>query len=248
MILLILILLCPAGAWAAFPVVESTATSLNDGNSATNVTSHVVTMPAGVAAGNLILVLFVADTTPTITWPANWNQIVFVQPTGFTGEARYKISDGTEGASITVTTSVAEQSAHITYRISGHNSGTAPTGTITTAAATSVNPNPPAHNPATWDSEDTLWLAGFFSDNGSAADAITAAPTNYASELMEQSGQATTAGVGVGSAQRDLAAASDDPDPFTISASRAWRAFTIAVRPAGAAAPSSVRRAPVIFQ
>ena len=203
----------------AFPVVEATATS--NGKS----TSLSVTLPASIASGDL-LVLFMAGRdnvgTGGIGFPAGWTELHDDLDTGDSRTAvAYRIADGTEGASITVTMSSARDLVSLVYRISG-TSGNAPE--MGTATGDSNSPNPPSLTPS-WGSKDTLWLVYGSGDNGKV---YTAAPTSYTDLIAQDRGQAAS-----GSARRENATATEDPGTFTMESAEAWQTVTLAVEPAG---------------
>jgi hypothetical protein len=212
-----------------FPTVQS----VTRGNSNTNATSRNVTLPATINANDVLIALFANDGDATVTWDnttaGTWT-LLFSTASGVAARltAYWKVADGTEdGAVLSIDTSAIERSAWHIYRISGAQSveaGTAATGTSTA-------PNSPSLTPS-WGSADTTWLTVFASDNQTADP--TDGPTNYTTnDIYDDAPNA--AGVGVGSSYRDNAASSEDPAAWTIAASLAWVANTIAVRPDGGA-------------
>lgn len=215
----------------SFAVVEAE----NGGNQASNATSHTVNLPSGIVAGNLLLVFFSSDgSTVTHTFPAGWTKILAEAGSGQTNSVWSRFADGSEGATITVTTSALEQSSHTSYRLSGAHASTVPEGGGS-ATGTSTAPDSTSLDPAAWATEDTLWFTVCVL-NGSSATAprITAYPTNYTNGRSDISvgGNGCVQGV----ARRQLAASSEDPGAFTSDTSVTWRAGTVAVRPAAAAA------------
>jgi hypothetical protein len=213
----------------AFPVVQSVTRANNN----TNATTRSVTLPATVNANDILIALFANDGDATVTWDnttaGTWT-LLFSTASGVAARltAYWKVADGTEdGAVLSIDTSAIERSAWHIYRISGAQSveaGTAATGTSTA-------PNSPSLTPS-WGSADTTWLTVFASDNQTADP--TDGPTNYTTnDIYDDAPNA--AGVGVGSSYRDNAASSEDPAAWTIAASLAWVANTIAVRPDGGA-------------
>ncbi len=219
-LLLLVLLVATLPAAAGFPTVAAT----NGGNSGANVTSHTVNLPTGISSGDLIIVMFSNDGDATVTFPSGWTNQLFSTASGtfnrFT--VNYRIADGTEGSTITVTTSASEGSAHTTYRITGYT-GTPEASTPATSGG-STTPDPSSLTPS-WGADDTLWLA-VQGNNGNVS--VTAYPTNYSNGINNR--WASTNGVGVGSAERTLNAASENPGTFTISASNSWVAATIGVR------------------
>jgi hypothetical protein len=136
----------------AHPIIAAVAASATPANA----TSHVCTLPSGIEADDLLIAVVVCDGDAAITWPAGWTAITNgagASGTAVRSEARYRIADGGEGASITLTGG-SEAWVSRTWRITGHNN-TAPE----CAAATGVwgNPNPLPLT-VSWGYKDTLWL------------------------------------------------------------------------------------------
>ena len=210
----------------AFPIVETT----NNGTTADG-TSHTVNLPTGIVSGNLLLAMFSLSTPATATWPAGWTELYDTASAGtLMGSGAYRVADGGEGASITVTTSIGGEGSYNTYRISGQHASSAPE-VGTSATGSSTTPDPPAVTP-TWGSADTLWFAVMHHDFCT----VTTAPTNYTNLLAQDGATPVTA-----SARRALAAADENPGGFTVSAADAWVAQTCAVRPAEAGGATTKR-------
>jgi hypothetical protein len=213
----------------AFPAVAAVEAAATAGNS----TTHVSNLPAGIQAGEQLIVCVANDGGGSIaayTWPAGWTEICVGHPSGqaVRAEARYRIADGSEGSTISITGNSEAWVSH-SWRITGH-SGAAPEAG-TPATGTSGNANPPTCTPS-WGAKDTLWIvfAGF--DN--LQSGVSAYPTNYDSNQR----QTISGGAGgfsmCASATRELNATDDNPDTFT-NTSDDWVAFTIAVEPEAAA-------------
>jgi hypothetical protein len=187
-------------------------------------TNHTVNLPADISAGDLLLVLFASDEAPTIAFPAGWDKLFETKEgTDVTLSVYYRVADGGEGATITVTTSNTQGTAHTSYRITGY-AGTPEAGTAATNS-NDTHPDPPNLSP-TWGAQDTLWLACCAHDDGS--NALTAYPTNYTDGREDRSDNSGSAGVGT--AFRELNAASENPGTFTIDGFEQWIANTIAIR------------------
>lgn len=236
--LLLVVLLAPVSA-DAFPTVGAT----NGGGQSSPTTSHTVNLPADIQSGHLLIAIITVDgdqnlTVPTLTWPSGWTQLfaASVNPTGCGGnqcsrfEARYRIADGSEGSTITVMSDNAELSTHRTLRITGHHATASPEAS-SVATDVSGQADPPSLSPS-WGSDETLWLAVAGSSNHN--DGFTDCPTNYTDcEISSDLGTSTAVG------RRTLAAASDDPGPFTRNFdSQGWGAATIAIPPAAGGAAS----------
>lgn len=152
--------------------------------------------------------------------------------------AAYKVSDGTETGTFTVTqaATVTGHAAMFLLSIPGAHPSLAPVGgTIThgTTAAADIA----ALDPGTWGTLDTLWIAvggvGETATTGSFTG-LDAAPTNYTNFAFSGISQDTPGGVEGGVAFRQLNAASEDPGAFaTVDLSNARNsAVLIAVCPA----------------
>lgn len=201
------------GTYGTFPTVAATNTS----NDNVDTSSHTVSLPSGIVAGNLLIVVFVVNTgSASITFPAGWTQITSVVSTDTRLVTRYREADGTEGATITVTTGDTGRSAHISYRITGAS----PISAQVPEGATLAGSNPPSVTP-TGGSKNYLWIVG----GGTVADGTgITAPTNYSSLL------GAYGSLDCMSARRDLVAVSEDPGAWlgtgTVDASA-----TIAIHP-----------------
>jgi len=209
----------------AFPKVEKDEiTSQN-----TNVTSHVINMPPGINAGDLLVCIFGNDSaSATITFAGDWTEIFENGSFGCTLGIAYKNAAGSD--TLTVTTSTAQQSASVVYRISGNVDPSTQAPEVSVGAtAQSVNPDPDSLTP-TGGAKDYLYFA-VHTHNGDRV--TTAFPTNYDGD--QQQIETTGAGNGpisLATASRDLNAASDDPGTFTFAGgSTGWNAATIAIHP-----------------
>ena len=199
----------------AFPIVEARAS----GRDSENVTSHPITLPSGIVAGDLLLVVFSVDASeePTTT-SEGWVRLAYqAYSTSVTGAIFYKVATGSDTLSITTTT---EEASHIAFRISG-----AGTPTCSVATGSSIYSNPPNHtNPG--GAQDVLWIA---TRSGDAQVVATVAPTNFGN--LQTLAAATSGGASSNTAERLLNAASLDPAVFN-SALEQWVSYTIAVPPA----------------
>lgn len=226
----------------AFPTLAATNTS----NENTNVTSHTVNLPSGIGAGNLIIVIFVVDGVPVITFPAgDWTALYSVDgpASSVRNEAVYREADGTEGGTITVTTDTAQRSAHVSARFTGmEDPDTQAPEAASVGGGTDANPDPPSLTP-TSGAKDYLYLAIAGYDDGTQT--VTAYPTSYDDNQLNPRAD-HAGGVGAGFAKRELNADSDDPGTYTISGAEWWTAATVAVHPA-APTTGTIGRAGTLF-
>ena len=220
----------------AFPVVETTNTSAET----TIVATHNISLPAGIVSGNLLIAtLGYAVTGNTITWPAGWTAFAAIENTTGSTEGisvAYRQADGTEGATVDVTSSVATRSTHTAYRISGAENPATQAPQAATASTTNLPPDPPNLTP-TGGAKDYLWLAIGASAQGGTYPSFS---TNYINGIQINTG-GTGAGDSIsGSCERQLNAASENPGAFGANSATAESvAVTVAIHPA-AAAPKSL--------
>lgn len=200
------------GAFFVFPTVIGSAVS----ETASDNVNHVITLPAGYAAGDLLIVGIQTYDQNTITFPGGWTQLYSTTYIRY----YYKVSAGDEGASITVTTSSADKSSQ--FSIAVRNFTGVPI--IQTASGSSVNPDPPSN--ASGFSISPLWIAAF-TTRGNCGN-VTDYPDGFTSCGYQNNG----AGDGTGAAlsyKYDINTTLD-PSTFTFDyTSRPWCAVTIAV-------------------
>lgn len=216
------------------PVVAGSALS----GDSTNVTAHVVDLPASIAAGDLVIVYVALDSGAlSATIPSPWVEIKDEAGTGFVAYVAYLIASGGE-TSVTVTSAAAEHGNHIALRITGWH-GTTPPEITTAVTGSSTTPDPPSIT-ASWGSADNLFIAVLFSDQGtgSAPFPVTAWPTNYGNDHIENAVDTSAAVVAV--ATRALTGATDDPGTFTMTSTETWSAYSMVVRPGAGASPQTV--------
>lgn len=216
----------------AAPTIQTTAESATT----TAGTSHTVTLPSGIVAGDLILILGAHVGSSTFNAVTGWTE--FLDENAGAVRNAYGVArraDGTEGASLALTSSASEKPAFIAYRISGADEPALQAPTLSTVATgASSNPNATNCNPGT--SKDYLWIS-FFTLAGEEADDdtwCTAAPASYTGLLQKTAGVAgTNTSAIIATASRQLTASAEDAGSFTIVVTpvNTWRAFTLAVHP-----------------
>jgi hypothetical protein len=216
---------------ACFTQTTPTVNSITPTTFGTDSATHNVSMPATVAAGDLLLAFFTSDGNPTIT-ASGWTALSTVSNgTNVTGSVWGKVAAGTEGGTTVnfSTGGATEQGAAQVYRIdTGSWSGTLATGTDATGASagTTAAPNPAALDPASWAAENSLWIAYAA---GGTYTTVTTYPTGYANGTHTIGGTGAT-GASTSTARVTSAASSVDPAAFAMSNSTSGVAFTAAVR------------------
>jgi hypothetical protein len=202
-------------------VVEDTVTGLQS----TDSTTHVITMPSGIVAGERLVVLWSKDggtgstfAIDTVASGSDWVEAAqATRSANVTGVLFWKIATGSDA--LTLTTSVGEQSAHLCYRISNAAGVTA-----TAVSGSSANANPPPHTPPTGEAS-YLWIASHHGDDNIVP---SAAPADF-TDLVTRAGN-NSFGVSIAAARRELNAASLDPGAFTTTDNQ-WVAITASVEP-----------------
>jgi hypothetical protein len=215
----------------AFPVVESTNTSAT----ATAGTNHVVSLPAGIAAGDLIVIcMVIGSTSATLNTHADYTEVLD-EASAVGLKVLYRLATGGE-SNPTLVSSANTRDATCTFRISGaENPDTQAPEVGTTATGSSTTPDPPTTTP-TGGAKDYLWIT-FCGSAGEQADDgtyCTGFPTNYNDNQLEKTcGVAgTNLGGMIAAATRQANGSSENPGTFTVSENNTWRAQTIAVHPA----------------
>ena len=219
----------------ALPFVQSRTTSAVT----TNETSHTVNMPSGIQSGDLLLVVFTVDDTgpgpgtALPVFPAGWTKFAeqhdTISPEALTIAMAYRLADGTEGSTITVTTSVAQESTAATFRITGaENPSIQPpeaTFGFTNLATTDVRL--PSLTP-TGGVKNYLWFGvGGISIQGGASVGYTL-PSGYGNSQFQL---ANLDGWSTLTCERLNRTATETPGSITLASARRWMSALIAVPP-----------------
>lgn len=236
----------------AFPTVAATQTS-----SGTNVsgTSHSLSYPSGVSSGDLLVGVVAARNglngqTPGVSWPAGWTEIGEFNNTNNNVRpavsVAYRVADGTESGSASITTAVSCWFAGVMYRITGADTTTNlpdVTGAFTGTGEFSTSLDPPSHTAAITD--DNLWLAAV--SFNVLSHTLSSYPTGYSNGQNTRSGTSGNQGVMVAAAEKTANAASDNPSAFAISAGALCGVATVAVYPETAEAAPTGRSVDIDF-
>lgn len=155
-----------------FPTVPTTATTAYSADQ----TGHTINLPSGITAGDLLLLWFCRDnTTGTVSTPSGWT----VEQGPITqNDQSYlfsRIADGTEGGTVSITTSNSESSTALALRISGR---------VSHVSSNAVNGSAQYANPATVTATASVeaLLVHFGSALGNAT--INASPNGDATTLF----------------------------------------------------------------
>ncbi|MGH2692313.1 MAG: hypothetical protein ACRDHM_07385 [Actinomycetota bacterium] len=194
-------------------------------------TSHVLNLPTDIVSGNgLLLVPHSEDDANAVyTTPTGWTRLTNF-PAVTAGSVRvdaiYRQATGTEGSTVTMTSDIEDSVSAVAFRITGHESfATRSPEAPASASGTSSSPDPPAVSP-TGGAKDYLFIALAGNNNNNTIDTGPASYTN----LTRPTGNH------LGTAERLLNAASENPGTFNQGGGVAWRASTIAVHPSSGVA------------
>jgi hypothetical protein len=198
---------------AASAPAEVMATSTWSGGG----TSHAVTLPSGIVAGEILLLFYRCGVvSATASTPSGWTL------GGYNSTSRlyvfWKIATGSEGSTVTVTTNASSTDYVMACRI-----GNAQGLECSLASTTAPNHDPPALT-VSWGAAPMLWITAL-STIGSTAGMVV--PTGYTllvngsgTNLPYISAYRTTEGTDT-----------EDPGPWTTSTVVVGSAATVGIRP-----------------
>jgi len=212
-------LLFPASSFAANFELLSSATS----QTTTAGTSHVINLPYGVAANDLILIIGSITGNNTYTAPAGFTSAgtAYVSNPNVTYQVWYKYATGSEGASVTATTAFSFRSTNVAMRIRNATTSVPVVVGSKSDACGLSNPNPPALSVSS--ATSTLPLAFVLTDSTTAT--VSSYPTSF-SMVGGASGYNPNLWV---SASAIATTTSVDPSAFSMSASNCYGSVTVAV-------------------
>lgn len=190
----------------------------------TTTTSHVVSMPASLVAGNLLLLIYTADAH--VSEPSGWTECARRSGSGAASGVLARISDGTE-SSVTLTSGGSNALAATVYQIDnwyGTITGGVTVGSNATGTGNSANPPTVTHGLGT---QETLFIAVCGTSANNAP--MSSYPSGYAL------GIAGTPGCNHVTAKQ-ATSNTDDPSNFGIGVITGWSAFAVAVVSSSAAA------------
>jgi hypothetical protein len=228
----------PAAA-AAFPVMESSAASLDSSYSGGSGTK-TFTLPSGITSGDLLVaVIYAAEAGPTIT-KSGWTATA-ASPSS-NGNARctvlYKEADGSESGTIAFDFSnMATHAGACIYRISGQHDSSAPESAFNTTIK-----DPPSLT-ASWGAEKNLWLANSFDNGGDGS--YSAAPSGYSGFISFNGTESSSVEADGAGAWIESEADTENPGAFTatVVADNPINA-TVVIRPGAGGSTTTTVTAP----
>lgn len=211
---------------ADYPNVEGTASS----EETTAVSSHDVSLPGSIQAGELLIALVILDADVTVT---DWDGFTELECWRYeygtvTMGLAYKKAVGTEGATITVTTSGTSHSTHISARVSGMKDPAIrpPETNVIRGMQSGTQAYVNVHNQKSV--RQYLWmnLVGYTDDS-----TITAYPDGYTDNQVNKVTTQGVNGVSAAICTKDETAGTTAQDDFTISASESSVTISLVVYP-----------------
>lgn len=180
-----------------------------------NGTSHTVSLPASLVSGDLLMLLgFTSSSSVTWTTPAGWTASSTGAING-TYVIFYKVSNGSEGASLTLTSSISTRMQSYVAQISGFKSGSSPS-ISSVATGTSLAPQSPSLSPS-WGLANTLWFSVVYTSRQ-----VTSWPLTDNNVFQSEVAVCT----------QSINTATEAPGAYAVAISGAWGAFTIGIEPA----------------
>lgn len=226
--------LAPEGKRAVFPIPffcpssgKPLAIAAYNTSTSGSGTSHSVSLPAGIAANDILLLFFSKDgTNNNVTTPSGWSLLFTDSQSGGSGRRSYgfwKVATGSEGSTVSVTSSGNIIAAHSTMRIEGADTSSAPeASTFSSASSAITNPDPPSLTPS-WGALKSVWIAFVGVAGGSTSQ--SGQPSGYGNPQTSDAGNPV-----LFTADKVATVASDDPGTFTITPGRSYVSATVAVK------------------
>jgi hypothetical protein len=216
----------PAGG---YPVVQATAvTSLSDQQ-----TERIFALPSGIQSGDLIYLATRAGRNPVavVTDPPGFTLMAATGGANSITRYYYRVADGSEGSTVSITYDGAARVVGVAYRISGVAVGA---GSFIERTDPATGVYDPTNLAPSWGSAKTLWLSEF---SARSSDWTVTPPTGYGTALTAMNNSNTDATyVGMVSVRKEAEAASDNPDAWVLASGGdsilSVRVTTVAVRPA----------------
>lgn len=196
--------------------------------STADASTHSINLPASVVSGDLLAV-FVTTNGATLTAPSGWSTFASSTTSSNTRvSASYRISDGTEGSSLSITASASTPLCAITYRIVNNRSSITANTDLTTLAgsfSSTTTPNPgTAVSP--WGSAENLWIVPL------AYNSNTTTVSSYISTYDQ--GQTTVAAnrlFSMTSCAIKKTASFENPGAYTLSSAQSGTYLISVIRP-----------------
>ncbi len=224
------------------------ATSAEWDTAGVSATSYSITLPSGIATGDLLLIFFSKSNITDDLTHTGWTRIAVVGADSEFKGIFARIADGSEGATATFTVTTSTAAAANAYRVTGASSTlndieiSSPVNSGTTA--TTANP-PSLTTP--WSTEESLWFSAVFV-NDSAIDAFVSHSSGYSLGQIVNTSGGGASGQAIITSAKLATTGTEDPGVVTWTTARRSDAYTLAIRPSGGVQPYPVVEATAITQ
>ena len=207
-------------AWAGPTLIGTPATEAGTSHGA----SQAITMPSGIAAGELLIAAVSIDAASTLTTSSTgWVKLGGSNAAAVSGAVFAKVAAGSD--TLTVDGGTTQDYAAIVWRVDDHGV-TSPSTDITFASTTgtSSTPDPPNCNPGV--SGDFLWIEGFSADDD---DDTAAYPSTGFAPLGQLQSASSASSCLTSVAWRKYTGSALNPGTMAMAASEEWWAWTLAI-------------------
>jgi hypothetical protein len=211
----------------SFPILRST----NNHAPLSLATSHPINLPAGVQAGDLLIVAYMcvaAGDMSSMPTPSGWDPIAFVDlsPGGVLSHGVRIISREAPSALSTVTVTSPGFSSGVCSNSYCFSKWTQVAGSAFVEGSSS-GPKPPNLAPSGWGANPRVTWISLMAIRASVVS-VTGTSSGFGNDFTSTTGGAPFGRIS--SSRRDERAASLDPGAWSLSGSQDWAAATIAVR------------------
>ena len=195
--------------------------------------SQAISLPAGLQAGDIVIVAVASDLNLSIDGVIGQGYTDIVR-SSVSDELpgrniAYKVMGSTPDSTVSIELRGTVRSAYVIQAWRGVHANVFDVSTPAEATGGSGDPNAPAITPAI---AGALVIAIGMQDDDDST--VTSHPTGYTNGVSANTGQAsTTVGATVAMASKTWSSGIEDPSIWVMSGSDAWKAITIALRPAG---------------
>lgn len=208
------------GAVSTAPTIATT----NTGVDTTSATTVSVNMPASVATGDLLMVFSGMLSTVTGITMTGWTCTTEAPASVVVLGWCYRVADGTEGATQTVTWTTSSRARFIAIRITGQTSNT-PESTAAACGTSSGTPDGGSSMAPSWTNTAATLYLSVIGLSANASISVSTVPSGYSTGVINAPGTAAA----VALAYKQATSVSDDPGTWTTNTA-AWGCKSLAVK------------------
>lgn len=195
-------------------------TSLSDSGS--------LSLPAGLAEGDIVIVGWSCDNTLTLSLPSGWNPIYLNAGGAPSVRMCYKFMGSSPDSSITIPTDTGGAKPSIAFAFRGVNLGTPFDTTTLDATGASGDPDSPSITTVTARAVVMSW--GFLDDDVAT---LTSGPSGYSDSTLQTGSSGASSNATTMAAWKEVpVAGAENPGAWNTSGDDEWVAVSLALRPA----------------